>query len=208
MREWSVILQWGNTYFNAYAPANCNFNSRCWTVLIPTLFITRAEFSAAVLTAYGDYRCMWLVSNLLQGPVTGGQWGLHFASEFHSNWLTVEEVLRAFCFRYWWMSIQKTANSGSVLVISNWDLPSFSCPSLSLFKIFFFRFQFFGPLVEQSSFPVVETFRSTGGRVFFSYCIWLHKGTTWLGWLCPLACVWRMRSLEVTFWVCLLTQML
>lgn len=114
MREWSVILQWGNTYFNAYAPANCNFNSRCWTASIPTLFIARAEFSGAVLTAYGDYRCMWLVSNLLQGPVTGGQWGLHFASEFHSNWLTVEEVLRAFCFRYWWMSIQKTANSGSV----------------------------------------------------------------------------------------------
>lgn len=33
-----------------------------------------------------------MVSNLLQGPVTGGQCGLYFASEFCSNWLTVEEV--------------------------------------------------------------------------------------------------------------------
>lgn len=52
---------------------------------------------------------------------------------------------------------------------------------------------------EQSSFcypkPAVETFRSSGGAVFFSYYSWLHQGSIWLGWLCPIVLGWSMHSL-------------
>lgn len=81
--------------------------------------------------------------------------------------------------------------------LSVWGLSSFPCPRLSLLKNLLCSTE--GPKVWTVFFllpkPAVETFKSSGGAVFFSYCSWLHQGSIWLGWLCPIVLGWSMHSL-------------
>lgn len=97
----------------------------------------------------------------------------HFC-QWNSQHLTVGEVSGVFYFRYWWMSVQGTANSGSVF---GWT----GTFHQSVFRLWVFLLNNLPELQQWKSLEVQE------GQFLFSYCIWLWKGATWLDWFCPIA---------------------
>lgn len=94
LRQWSVILQWRNTwntFLDACASADCSFNSKCWTASMLTLL--RAEFSGS---------CPWLLT-----VITDVGDGLQ-SSTGTSHWRTMRALF------YQWISQQLTDSRGSI----------------------------------------------------------------------------------------------
>lgn len=121
-----------------------------------------------------DRNTWWFQSSTGNEQWLADNKGFIFASGIHSNWLTVGEVSGVFCFRYWWMSVQETANSGSVF---GWTGTSHQ----SVFRFWVFLLN---NLLFAAWTPAVEIFRSSGGTAFvLLLCLVLER--CYLAWLVP-----------------------